>query len=111
MPRILYVPSPTSWAFAFGEGDLPQTFTLPAGADAGEVIFTASDGGGSPPDPEGVIGTVVIDGGAPIDTACLTVGSESIPIPALSTTVTVSVAKGCNAGPDPTIVEVSGVNT
>ncbi len=111
MPRVLYVPSPTTWAFAFIEGELPQTFTLPASAQAGEVTFTASNGPSSPDDPEGVIGHVVIDGGAPIDTACLTVGSESIPIPALSTTVTVSITKGCNGGTDATNVEVSGVNT
>lgn len=110
VPRVLMVPSAGSWSFSLSAADLPVTITLPAGAKHGEVTFTATSTTGSTPiDPQGGIGTVVIDGGAPNNTACLQNGSESIAIPANSTTLAISTALGCHAGPDPTDIVVSGV--
>lgn len=110
MPRTLRVPASDTWSFSFDEGELPIVFLFPTAALAGLVIFTMSTAGGSsPPDPEGAIGTVVIDGGAPIATACLLDGSEEIAIPQGSLQVTLSAAWGCNAGADQTVVHVAGV--
>ncbi len=109
MPRVLLIPAVGAWSFSFDEGQMPLTLTLPAGAFAGDVIFTASTTGDTPVDPQGAIGTVVIDGGAPQNTACLDNGSQAIAIPANTTTIALSIAKGCGAGVDPTTMTISGV--
>ena len=109
MPRVLLVPAVGAWSFSFDEGQMPLTLSLPSGAFAGEVIFTATTYGDTPVDAQGAIGTVVIDGGGPNNTACLENGSQSIAIPANSTTLALSIAKGCNAGPDATTMTISGV--
>ena len=67
MTRVLLIPSVGAWSFVITGGQLPYTFLFPASAKEGEITFTAQNGGGSSPfDPEGGIGTVVIDGGAPL---------------------------------------------
>ncbi len=104
------VPSAGAWSFSIDASQLPFAFAFPTGAKAGDIIFTATSNSGSTPiDPEGVIGSVVIDGGAPLSTACLENGSESIAIPPGSATLVVSAVYGCGAGPDPTTLVVSGV--
>ncbi len=109
MPRVLLVPAVGAWSFSIDQGQLPFTLLLPASAKAGEIIFTAQTNGSTPNDPEGVIGSVVIDGAPPIDTACLSAGSESIAVPANTVEIEVSAAFGCNAGPDTTTLTISGV--
>lgn len=109
MPRVLYVPATGAWSFTVSS--LPFTLVLPASAKAGVVTFAmvTTQVGSNPLDPQGAIGHLVVDGGAPTDTACINNGTEDIPVPALATTLTVSVTKGCTGGVDETFVTVSGV--
>ncbi len=110
MPRVLMVPAAGAWSFAIDADQLPFTFAFPAGSKAGGITFTAVNGGGSTPiNPQGAIGTIVVDGGAPDSTACLTNGSQTLAVAPGATSVLISVAYGCNAGPDTTVVTVSGV--
>lgn len=111
MPRVNFIPPSTSWSFSVTRDQLPFSIAVPVGADPGEIVFLAMNGGGSTPiDPEGVVGHVSFDGDPDIDTACLTVGSEAIPVPGGTLTIDISATFGCNAGPDETLLIVSGGN-
>lgn len=111
MPRVNYIPPSTQWSFGVSFDQLPLTIAVPVGADPGNIHVEAFNQGGSTPiDPEGVIVSVVFDADPPIDTPCLTVGSDDIPVPGGTLSITISAVKGCNAGPDPTGVTITGGN-
>jgi hypothetical protein len=103
--RTLHVPASGSWSFP------PQSppATWVPGADGGNVYLFAQTNGCSP-DGEGVIFTVVIDGGAPYNSACMENGVDVVPIPPGTVSIEITEVKGCNAGPDTTDTQVWGLS-
>lgn len=108
MPRVQHIPAAGSWSFP--PQSAPATFTLPANADGGTLFLQATTPGSTPVDGDGVIFTVVIDGGAPYNSPCMEEGVDTVIIPPLSTTIEVTVVNGCNAGPSPTGTTVWAVS-
>lgn len=109
MPRVLFVPASGTWSFDTTTA-LPVTWTLPAAAKAGTVYLTASTVGSTPINGTGVIFTVTIDGVLAYTSACMENGSDSFPIPANTTTVTVAKTSGCHGGSDVTSGSSSAVS-
>ncbi len=108
MPGCIYIPAASSWS-------IPPTSVFPASfavhAAGGNVVCMASSPVSPPASLDGIVFHVVIDGGAPIDTACLVNGSEVVPIPPGSTTVAVTITRGCNGGGVAETPTVSGAST
>lgn len=104
--RTLFVPDAGSWSFP---PQAPPASWTP-GADGGTIYLLAQTFGSTPVDGEGVIFTVVIDGGAPYVSACMENGLDTVVVPPGSTSIAITVATGCNAGPDTTTPTVWAVS-
>lgn len=84
--------------------------TLPALAKAGTISFVASSNVCFFPG-EGVTFYLYIDGVFTYQTACMVNGSDSFPVPVLTSSVEVTMALGCNGGPSATTALFSGAST
>lgn len=81
------------------------------GSDGGTVYLQAETLGSSPVNGEGVVFTVVINGGVPYVSACMENGTDTVVVPPGSVSIEVTAVFGCNAGPDPTTATVWAVST
>lgn len=107
MDRVIFCPSAGTWSFgpifAF-----PFAYVFPPGNPGGEITLSATTAGSTPVNGQGAQFTVSIDGGGPGAGPCLENGSYTVTIPPGATTLDISVAKGCNGGPDTTDADVAG---
>lgn len=98
--RVLFVPASGSWSFA--PQAPPASWAIPVGGDSGLLFLLATTAGSTPVNGEGVVFTVVLDGGVPYVSACMENGQDVVVIPPGTTSIEVTAVKGCNAGPDTT---------
>lgn len=107
MPLVQFVPSSTSWFF-----DPVATPTgvinLPVGNNGGNIYLDASTSGSPPVDGEGVIFSVEFDGIPSYTSACMENGSDTVPVPPGTLTISVTSVSGCNGGFETTQATVSG---
>lgn len=104
--RTLFVPAAGSWSFP---PQSPPASWVP-GSDSGVLYLSATTVGSSPINGEGIIFTVVIDGGAPYNSPCMENGVDTVVIPPGTTSIEVTAVTGCNGGTDPTTGSVWAVS-
>ncbi len=106
MPRVLFIPTATTWSF--DEQAPPVAWTLPGGNGGGNINLGALTSGSTPLNPQGVIFSVSFDGVLTYTSPCMTSGGVTVPVPPGTLTIDVTMATGCNGGTDVTSGSVSG---